>query len=107
MTAFDKRQEGFERKFVLDEEQRFRALSRRNRALGLWAAERLGKTGDASAAYAREVMESDFEEAGEEDVFRKIRKDFDAAQVACDDDEIRRMMRDLLEQAAAEIKAAG
>jgi hypothetical protein len=107
MTAFEKRQEGFERKFVLDEEQRFRAISRRNRALGLWAAERLGRTGDAAATYAREVVEADFEEAGDHDVFRKIRKDFDAAQVACTDDEIRQVMSELLEKAAAEIKAGG
>ncbi len=64
MTTFDEREEGFEKKFALDEEQKFRAEARRNRLLGLWAAEKLGITGDAAAAYAREVVAAEFEEAG-------------------------------------------
>jgi hypothetical protein len=73
MSTFDKRQEGFEKKFALDEEQKFKAEARRNKLLGLWAAELLGKTGDDAAAYAKEVVASDFEEAGDTDVLRKVR----------------------------------
>ena len=65
MTTFDKREEGFEKKFALDEEQKFKAEARRNRLLGLWAAEKLGLTGDAATAYAKEVVAADFEEAGD------------------------------------------
>ena len=65
MTTFDKREEGFEKKFALDEEQKFKAEARRNRLLGLWAAEKLGITGDAATAYAKEVVAADFEEAGD------------------------------------------
>ena len=70
------REEGFERKFVFDEELRFKAIARRNKLLGLWAAEKLGKTGADAEAYASEVVISDIEEAGDEDVFRKIRARF-------------------------------
>ena len=76
MSTIDKRREGFESKFAHDEELRFKALARRNKLLGLWAAEKLGKTGDDADAYASEVVIADIEEAGDEDVFRKIRKRF-------------------------------
>ena len=105
MTTFDKREEGFERKFAHDEELRFKAISRRNRLLGLWAAEKLGITGDDAEAYAKSVVRADFEEAGEDDVFRKIRKDFDAKGVKETDETIRRTMNDLLARAVTEIKA--
>jgi hypothetical protein len=98
------REEGFERKFALDEEQRFRANARRNKLLGLWAAEKLGKTGEAADAYAKEVVISDLEEAGDEDVFRKIRRDFDVAGVDQTDHQIRRTMDDLMATAADQIK---
>ena len=71
MTTFDKREEGFERKFALDEEMRFRANARRNKLLGQWAAEKLGLTGSEAEAYVKSVVAADFEEAGDEDVFRK------------------------------------
>src|SRR3954470_22888015 len=77
MTTFDKREEGFEKKFAHDEELRFKANARRNKMLGLWAAEKLGIEGDAANAYAKEVIMSDFEEGGDHDVFKKVRKDFD------------------------------
>ena len=77
MTTFDKREEGFEKKFALDEEQKFKAEARRNRLLGLWAAEKLGLTGDAATAYAKEVVAADFEEAGDGDVVRKVLGDLD------------------------------
>ena len=105
MTTFDDREAAFERKFVLDEDQKFRATARRNRMLGNWAAEQLGKSGDEAAAYAKEVVASDIIEAGEHDVFRKVRADFDAAGVSVSDEEIRTAMRDFLDKAAAEVKA--
>ena len=104
MTSMKDRQEGFERKFALDEEQKFRAMARRNKLLGLWAAEKLGKTGEAAEAYAKEVVKSDFEEAGEEDVFRRVRADFDKAGVAQSDHQIRRQMSDLLAEAVRQIQ---
>ncbi|MFC3209368.1 MAG: DUF1476 domain-containing protein [Mesorhizobium sp.] len=106
MNDMKDRQEGFERKFVLDEEQRFRAVARRNKLLGLWAAEKLGKSGAEADAYAKEVINSDFEEAGDHDVFRKIRKDFDAAGVAQSDHQIRRTMEELMATAVEQIRNA-
>jgi hypothetical protein len=105
MTTFDKREEGFEKKFAHDEELRFKASARRNKLLGLWAAEKLGLSGPAAEAYAKEVVVADFEEAGDNDVFRKLRKDFDAKGVAQSDHQIRRTMDELMEQAIAQIKA--
>jgi hypothetical protein len=98
------REEGFERKFAFDEELRFKATARRNKMLGLWAAEKLGKTGDEAEAYAKEVIISDIEEAGDHDVFRKVRKDFDAAGVQQSDHQIRRTMDELLAQAIEQVK---
>ena len=74
MTTFDKREEGFEKKFAHDEELRFKANARRNKLLGLWAAEKLGLTGDAANAYAKEVVMADFEEAGDDDVLKKVQQ---------------------------------
>jgi len=105
MTTFDKREDGFEKKFAHDEELKFKAMARRNKMLGLWAADKLGLTGDEAQAYAKEVVLADFEEAGDHDVFRKIRKDFDAKGVAQSDHQIRRTMDELLEQAVAQIKS--
>ncbi len=105
MTTFDKREEGFEQKFAHDEELRFKATARRNKLLGLWAAEKLGLAGAAAETYAKEVVEADFEEPGDHDVFRKVRKDFDAKGVAAADDEIRQVMNELLAKAVAQIQA--
>jgi hypothetical protein len=107
MTTFDKREEGFEKKFAHDEELQFKANARRNRLLGLWAAEKLGLTGAEADAYAKDVVMADFEEGGDGDVFRKIRKDFDDKNVAQSDHQIRRTMDELMAQAIAQIKAAG
>ncbi len=104
MTTFDKRKDAFESKFAHDAELRFKAEARRNKLLGLWAAGLLGKTGDAAEAYAKEVVVADFEQAGDEDVFRKIRQDFDAAGVEQSDHQIRRTMDELLETAVNQIK---
>ena len=105
MTTFDKRGDAFENKFAHDEALRFKATARRNKQLALWAAEKLGRT-DLDA-YVREVIASDLEEAGDEDLFRKIRNDFDAAGVAQSDHQIRRTMDELLTKAMAEIKTTG
>jgi len=107
MTTFDKREEGFEKKFAHDEELRFKASARRNKLLGLWAAEKLGLSGAQADAYAKEVVVSDFEEAGDHDVFRKIRKDFDDKMVAASDQDIRRTMDELMVQAIEQIKKSG
>ena len=106
MTTFDKREEGFEKKFAHDEELRFKATARRNRLLGIWAAEKLGMTGDAAIAYAKEVVMADFEEAGDNDVLTKVKKDLEAKGVASSDQEIRRQMTDLMEKAITDIKAS-
>ena len=105
MTTFDKREEGFEKQFAHDEELKFKATSRRNKLLGLWAAEKLGRKGPDADTYAKEVVMADFEEAGEDDVFRKVRKDLDAGGVAATDDEIRGMMVELMARAIEQIKA--
>ena len=105
MTTFDKREEGFEKKFAHDEELRFKANARRNKTLGLWAAAKLGLTGADAEAYAKSVVMADFEEAGDDDVFKKVRKDFDAKGVAESDHQIRRTMEELMAKAVADIKA--
>lgn len=106
MTSMKDRQDGFEKKFAHDEETRFKATARRNKLLGLWAAAELGKTGEAAEAYAKEVVKADFEEAGDNDVFRKVRGDFDAAGVAQSDHQIRRRMEDLMAEAIEQIRNA-
>ena len=105
MTTFDKREEGFEKKFALDEEQKFKAEARRNKLLGQWAAEKLGMSGDAVAAYAKEVIAAEFEEAGDADVLRKVTGDFAKKGVAVSQDELRAKMDELMAVAAAQVKA--
>lgn len=105
MTTFDKREEGFEKQFAHNEELRFKANARRNKTLGLWAAMKLGLTGADAEAYAKSVVMADFEEAGEDDVFKKVRKDFDAKGIAESDHQIRRTMDELMAKAVADIKA--
>jgi hypothetical protein len=104
-TSFDKRAEGFEKQFAHDEELRFKATARRNKLLGLWVAEKLGLSGADADAYAKSVVMADFEEAGEEDVFRKVRKDLDDKKVAVGDQDIKKTMIDLMGQAIEQIKA--
>jgi hypothetical protein len=107
MTTFDQRKDAFETKFALDEELRFKATARRNKLLGLWAAAKLGKSGADAEAYAKAVVVADFEEAGDEDVVRKVKGDFASANVGISDEEIRRVMTELLIKAAEDIQAAG
>jgi hypothetical protein len=104
MASFDDRRETFEAKFAHDETLRFKATARRNRLLGLWAAEQLGKT-DADA-YATTVIASDFEEAGDEDVLRKVKADFDAAGVEITAQGLRTKMDEFLAQAVTALSAA-
>ncbi|GAC1338952.1 MAG: DUF1476 domain-containing protein [Beijerinckiaceae bacterium] len=106
MTTFDKREESFERQFAHDEELRFRTFARRNKLLGLWAAGKLGKTGSDAEAYARALITADVAEHGDEDVFRKLRADFDAAGVTQSDHQIRREMDETMSAAIAQMKSA-
>ena len=105
MSTLDKREEGFEKKFALDEEQKFKAEARRNRLLGLWAAEKLGITGDAATAYAKEVVAADFEEAGDADILGKVMADFAAKNVAITEQAIRAKMNELIAVANAWLRA--
>jgi hypothetical protein len=105
MATFDQRKDAFENKFAHDEELRFKAMARRNKLLGLWAAEKLGKSGADAEAYAKSVVLADFEEAGDEDVVRKVKADFAAGNIAAGDTEIRQVMQELLIRAAEEIQA--
>lgn len=100
MTTFDDRENAFENKFAHDADLQFRAEARRNKLLGLWAADLLGKSGDDAAAYVREVIASDFEEAGDEDVYRKVSGDLgEKAKEA----EIRAKMAELMIEAKRQI----
>jgi hypothetical protein len=105
MTTFDNRKEGFEKKFAHDEELRFKATARRNKLLGQWAAEKLGLSGDAAVAYAKDVVAADFEEAGDDDVVRKVMADFKAKNVDQSEHQVRRTMDDLMSTAIDQIKA--
>jgi hypothetical protein len=107
MTTFDKREEGFEKQFAHDEELKFKATVRRDKLLGLWAAEKLGLAGPAAEAYAKEVVMADIESTGDHDMFGKIRKDLEAKGVSLSDHQIRRTMDELMARAISEIKASG
>jgi hypothetical protein len=102
MTTFDEREKGFEQQFAHDEELKFKATARRDRLLGLWAAEKLGLGGPDAVAYAKEVVVAEIEH---HDVFAKIRKDLDAKGLQVTDEEIRRAMLEMMGRAIAEIRA--
>jgi hypothetical protein len=104
MTTFDKREDAFEKQFAHDEELRFRANSRRNRLLGMWAAEKLGLHGAEAEAYAKALVAFDLDAAGDHDVLSKIRQDFAAKGVAQSDHQIRRTMDELLAKVIEQIK---
>lgn len=103
MSSLEERGEGFEKKFAHDEELKFKAEARRNKLLGQWAAGEMGH--DDPEAYSKEVVMADFEEAGDEDVFRKIRGDFDAKGVSVSDQDIRAKMNELLSVAVEQIQS--
>ena len=103
MSGMDDRSEAYENKFAHDEKLRFKAEARRNKLLGLWAAELLGKEGEEAEEYAKQVVLADFEEAGDQDVFRKVRGDFDAAGVEQSDHQLRRTMDELMKTAMEQV----
>jgi hypothetical protein len=105
MTTFDKREEGFEKKYALDEESKFKAMARRNKLLGLWVAEQLGLAGDAANAYAREVVAADFEQPGDNDVVHKVTRDLTAKGIAITEPQLRAKMDELLARAVMQVKA--
>lgn len=100
MSTFDDRKNAFENKFAHDADMQFKAEARRNKLLGQWAAELMGKTGDAVADYAKEVVKSDFEEAGDDDVFRKVSGDLGSK---ASEDDIRAKMSELMAVAKAQL----
>ncbi|WP_119418927.1 DUF1476 domain-containing protein [Desertibaculum subflavum] len=103
MTSFKDREVAEEAKYALDEETKFKMEARRNKLLGLWAAERMGMTGDAAEAYAKAVVASDFEKAGEEDVYEKVAADLKARHVTVTEKELRAKMAALREDARKQI----
>lgn len=105
MSGFDDREKGFEKKFAHDADLKFKAESRRNKMLAEWAGAKLGMSDEEITNYIKEVRRSDLEEAGDDDVFRKLRADFDAKSVAVTDDQIREQMDELLAKAVADIEA--
>jgi hypothetical protein len=107
MAGMDDRKDAFEKKFAHDEELLFKATARRNKMLGLWVAEKLGKADAEAEAYARTVVAADFEEAGDDDVMRKVRADLAAGGVEQSDHQIRRTMDELMAQAVESIRAKG
>lgn len=104
MTGFEDRRAAYEALFAHDETLRFQATVRRNRLLALWAGEKMGFSEEDARAYAEALVRADIQEKGEEDVFRRVRKDFDAAHVQQSDHQIRRTMVSLMEQAIASVK---
>lgn len=107
MSGMDDREKGLEGRFAHDQELEFKATVRRNKLLGLWVAEQLGKTGDDANNYAKEVVKSDFEEAGHEDVYRKVKGDLDAAGVDVSEHVIRTRMDQLLADARQQVMSEG
>ncbi|MEM9667856.1 MAG: DUF1476 domain-containing protein [Pseudomonadota bacterium] len=104
MSQFDDRKRGEEAKFAMDEALQFKVMARRNKLLGLWAADLLGLDGDEAAEYAKSVVRADLEEPGDEDVFRKVRKDFDDKGVDRSDNRIREHMAELIAVAREQIQ---
>ncbi|WP_201304401.1 DUF1476 domain-containing protein [Brevundimonas sp. G8] len=105
MTTFDDREKAFEAKFALDQEQEFKAIARRNRMLGLWAAEKMGLSTESADQYAAAVVRADFEQPGDEDVFRKVAGDFKASGLSVSEGEIRSKIDELASIAREGIRA--
>ena len=104
MTTFDDREKGFEAKYALDQEQEFKAVARRNKSLGLWAAEKMGLSPESADQYASAVVRADFEQPGEEDVFRKVAGDFKGSGLTVSEGEIRSKMDELMSIAREQIR---
>ncbi|SFS76183.1 DUF1476 domain-containing protein [Brevundimonas viscosa] len=105
MTTFDDREKGFESKYALDQEQEFKAVARRNKLLGLWAAGKMGLSAESADQYASAVVRADFEQPGEEDVYRKIAQDLEGAGLSVSEGEIRRKMDELSSVAREQIRS--
>jgi len=105
MTTFDKREEAFEKQFALDQESRFKAVARRNRLLGLWAAEKLGKSGDEASAYAKEVVAAEFDGTGGAGVIGKVTGDLAAKGAATNEADVRAKMAEFMAVAVDQVKA--
>nr|WP_315052895.1 DUF1476 domain-containing protein [uncultured Brevundimonas sp.] len=105
MTTFDDREKGFEAKYALDQEQEFKAVARRNKSLGLWAADKMGLSPESAEQYASAVVRADFEQPGEEDVFRKVAGDFKGSGLTVSEGEIRSKMDELMSIAREQIRA--
>ena len=105
MTTFDDREKGFESIYALDQEQEFKAVARRNKLLGLWAADKMGLSAESADQYASAVVRADFEQPGEEDVYRKIAQDFEGAGLTVSEGEIRRKMDELSSVAREQIRS--
>ncbi|WP_205751304.1 DUF1476 domain-containing protein [Brevundimonas sp. 'scallop'] len=105
MTTFDDREKAFEAKYALDQEQEFKAIARRNRMLGLWAAEKMGLSSESADQYAAAVVRADFEQPGDEDVFRKVAGDFKASGLLVSEGEIRSKIDELASIAREQIRA--
>lgn len=104
MTTFNEREKGFESKFAYDDELRFKAEARRNRAVAEWAGAKLGLIGDALAAYVKDVRKADLAEKGDDDVFRKVKADLEAKGIAVDDTELRSFMAKSLAKAVSDLE---
>ena len=104
MNKFNEREKSFEKKFQMDEELQFRIAARSNKYLGVWAGSMLGKNEEEKKNYIQEIIKSDLEEAGQEDVFRKIKKDFQAASISIEETEIRNQMEKALSRAKEDFK---
>lgn len=105
MTTFDDREKGFETKYALDQEQEFKATARRNKLLGLWAAEKMGLSSESAGQYAAAVVRADFEQPGEEDVFRKVAGDFKGSGLTVSEGELRSKMDELGSIAREQIRS--
>lgn len=104
MSSFDKREQGFESKFAHDENLEFKAAARRNKLLGIWLAGLMNKSQEEAESYAKQVIIADFEEAGDEDVFRKLRADADAEGLDITDHLIRKKMAEFMEKAREQVR---
>jgi len=107
MTEFSEREKAFEAKFKLDEELRFKATARRNRLLGVWAAEQMGLGESESDAYAKEVVKADFQAPGDDDVLQKVLADLQGKGVETSERQLRKHMDDLMEIAVEQVQGDG
>ena len=104
MNKFDERKKSFEKKFAKDQELQFKVSAKRNKYLAEWASSKLGKNDEQKQNYIHEIIKADLEEAGDEDVFRKVKKDFESSAINIDDSEIRNQMALALERAKEDFK---